>query len=1162
MSGKRTCHIALAVFCSLAYSVRAQTIADRFCPSPNGPVRAIVQQSDGRLVIGGEFTKINGTDKTRIGRIHIDGSLDTTFSALAEADLAVTCLARQSDDKIIVGGAFVNMNGQGRKHLARLEADGNLDSSFNPGVDNIGLVGPYGVYMLAVQSDGKILVGGDFTTLAGQTRNRIGRLNIDGTLDTSFNAEADSVVFHIAVQPDGKIIIAGFFTSVNGQPRNGIARLNTDGTLDDSFNPNAEGGDVYAAQVQPDGKIIAAGAFATIAGTARRGIARLNADGTIDPSFDPGSGSDNDVYRLLLQPNGKIVLGGIFTHFNGAVHNCSVRLNTDGSVDSTFDDGNGFNSQVWCLYQQADGKIVAGGVFTLFYDAAISRPYLLRLYESEGKLDANLFFDTPLNGSVYATALQRNENILIGGDFTTANGEAHQHIARVGAHGYVDASFNASAVGGGVWTIVVQPDDRIIIGGYFTTVNGAAHAYLARLLSDGTTDGSFTSGIIADGGVRGMALQPDGKIVIGGAFTSIDGVTYNGLARLNINGTVDASFNPGIGVAGVDYVNTVALQPDGKILVGGTFTSLGGQAINRIGRLNSDGSVDTAFNPNANSEVRCITVQPDGKILVGGLFTSMGGTAINRIARLVADGSVDSSFNLPNGAGGSVRSIGIQCNGKIIVGGAFASIGGDATRKYITCLNSDGSLDTSFAFAEYPNDAVNAVTIQNDGKIVCGGLFANWNDALHDYVARIATTNAAGRALSASAMGDSITWLISGSAPDPDRTIFEYSFDGVTWPAAADGTRISGGWQITGLDLPPNTNFYIRATGVFYGSHYGAGGSLFDSTLFVHLATPRPVITNVSGVTTGNYGAVNYTLSGTNNINVTGTMRWVNDLGGSASFAAASPWSATVTGLSVGANTITIYASNTVGDVGNSSITIVQRRNDRFAGDFDGDRLADPAYYNSTNWYEWLSSDGYSRSEEDNYAMPGTFPATADFDGDGLADPAVYNNRDGTWHVWLSGSLYWHVGPLAYGIVGAAPIPADFDGDRLADFAVFASGNWYAWLSTANYLGFGPFNFGSADSIPTAGDFDGDRKSDPATYWNGYWFAWLSSIDYIAIAATVTDDPNAYPITADFDGDGLCDLAVVNGSTWYARLSTAGYQQFGPFTFDASGWRFLAADIP
>lgn len=1147
-------YITLAVFCGLAYSsARAQTIIDWFRPNPNAPVRAIVQQSSGRLIIGGGFGTIGGTVKHGIGCIYIDGSLDATFSDLAEADSTVTCLARQSDDKIVVGGAFETMNGQTRKHIARLEADGTLDSSFTNSVEGIGWIGPLGVYMLVIQTDGKILVGGDFTTLAGQPHNCIGRLNADGSLDTSFTATADTFVFHAAVQPDGKIILAGFFTSVNGDPRNRIARLNADGSLDASFNPNAEDGNVDAVIVQPDGKIIVAGNFTRIAGADHIRIARLNTDGSSDPTFNPGTGADGEIYRVLLQPDGKIVLGGAFTHFNGAAHNYSVRLNADGSVDATFDIGSGFNGEVWHLYQQSDGKIVAGGDFTT--GNGLSRPFLLRLYSSEGKVDSELTFSTQPDEFIYAIAVQRNERILIGGYFTAVDGADHKRIARVGPdYDNVDASFTTSVDDDYVRAIIVQPDDKIIIGGYFSSINTAAHTCLARLLADGTIDPAFTSGTIAGGGIRGMALQPDGKIVIGGGFTTIDGASYKGFARLNTNGVIDSSFNPGDGVGDVNYINSVALQSDGKILVGGTFTSLGGQDINRIGRLNADGSVDTGFNPNADGEVRCITVQPDGKIMVGGFFDNMGGAAHNRIVRLDTNGVVDASFNLPGETGvGSVRSIVLHCDGKMIVSGSFTTIGGEA-RNYIARLNSDGSLDTSFDVTQDADNDIYAAMLQKDGKIVCGGLFEAWGG--RKYLARVKTTSAALQSLSVSAPGDSVTWLRSGASPELTRCIFEYSSDNATWSELGSGTRISGGWQLVGLALPLNTNFYVRATGLYLGSYGGAGGSILDSTRLVYLTTPRVVITNVSGIVTGYYGAVNYTLSGTNNINVTGTMWWANSLGGSASFAATNPWSVTVTGLSVGANTITISGSNMVGDVASNSITIVQRRNDYMAADFDGDQKPDPACYNGTNWYEWLTTLNYNRTNH-AYGLAGTFPASADFDGDGFADPAVYDNKTGKWYVWLSTYSYWQVGPLPFGIVGAAPIPADFDGDRKADFAVYAAGSWYVWFSIADYQGFGPYNIGLADAIPIAGDFDGDRKADPAIHWQGFWYAWLSSINYYYVGPVACGEAEAFPIVADFDGDGICDLATVSGSVWYAWLSTAGYQRLGPFTFTAAGWAFL-----
>lgn len=1154
--GAKKYYVTLAVFCCLACSsVRAQTVLDYFDPVPNEPVRAITQQSNGRLIIGGDFTKIGATDKGYIGRIHIDGSLDTTFSA--SADNPVICLACQSDDKIVVGGGFEQMNGQGRLRIARLEADGSLDSSFNPGAGDE----EDAVWALAIQPDGEILVGGDFTTLANHSCNRIGRLNSDGSLDSSFNADvgADhSVVYRIAIQPDGKIIIAGDFTSVNGQPRNNIARLNADGSLDASFDPNAEGdhNDVFEVIVQPDNKIIVAGNFTKIAGIDYNHIARLNADGSADPTFNPGTGADNGViFCLLLQTDGKIVVGGNFTHFNGQDHSACVRLNSNGSVDEIFDIGSGFTGEVWRFYQQSDGKIVVGGDFSKYDSHA--QPYLIRLYSSEAEMDYVLYF--PLDGVVYAAAVQRNERILIGGHFVTINGLDHEHIGRTGpCYPVVDGSFTASTFGG-VRAIIVQPDDKIIIGGTFTKVNDVPHAYIARLLSDGTIDPSFTHGTIAGGVVKGMALQPDGKIVIGGAFTTVSDVTYNGIARLNTNGTIDTSFTPGgVDISGGKLVCATALQSDGKILVGGLFDSLAGQSRNNIGRLNADGSLDTSFNPDMNDTVMCVAVQPDGKILVGGNFTTVGGPEHNRIVRLDTNGTVDASFNLPNGTDLPVRSIVIQCDGKIIIGGEFSTAGG-AAHKYIARLNSDGSLDTTFALANDPNGSILAAAIQKDGKIICGGEFTSWG-LVGSYLARIATTNAALQSLSVSAMGDSITWLRSGTSPELTRCIFEYSSDNATWSELGDGSRISGGWQIAGLTLPPNINFYVRATGLYCGSHYGASGSILDSTRLVYLTTPRVAITNVSGIVTGYYGGLNYTLSGTNNANVTGTMWWNNSLGGSSPFTASNLWSITVTGLSVGANTITIYGSNVVGDIDSNSVTIVQQRNDCSAADFDGDRLADPACYNSTNWYEWLSALGYNRTNH-AYGIAGTFPVSADFDGDGLADPGVYDNRTGKWYIWASTDSYWQVGPLPYGKIGAAPVPADFDGDRLADFAVYAAGSWYVWFSTAEYQEFGPFNIGLADAIPVAGDFDGDRLADPAIYWKGSWYAWFSRINYTCIGPVVYGEADAFPIAADFDNDGLCDLATVSGSVWYVCFSTANYQQFGPFILTAEGWMLLP-DFP
>ena len=179
----------------------------------------------------------------------------------------------------------------------------------------------------------------------------------------------------------------------------------------------------------------------------------------------------------------------------------------------------------------------------------------------------------------------------------------------------------------------------------------------------------------ANGQVGVIVVQSDGKILIGGQFTTLSpnggaAITRNRIARLNADGTLDTSFNPSAN----NYVRSIALQADGKILVGGYFTSIGGATRHRIARLNANGTLDTSFDPNANNYVFSIAVQANGKILAGGYFTSIGGVTRNRIARLNADGTLDTSFN-PS-ANNYVRSIALQADGKILVGGYFTSIGG------------------------------------------------------------------------------------------------------------------------------------------------------------------------------------------------------------------------------------------------------------------------------------------------------------------------------------------------------------------------------------------------------------------------------------------------------------------------------------------------------
>ncbi|KAF5045184.1 hypothetical protein DSECCO2_483880 [anaerobic digester metagenome] len=321
-------------------------------------------QADGKIIIGGMFTIYNGTSREHIARLNSDGTIDTTFHPGTGTNFYVLASAIQSDGKIIIGGSFTSYNGSPMNQIARLNADGTLDGTFNPGT------GPDSViYSIKIQGDGKILIGGMFNSYNGIARSRIARLNADGTLDESFNAGiiTGNFVEECAIQSDGKIIIGGHITSISGSPMGHYVRLNTDGSLDGSFSIGGGANiSVSAIAVQSDDKILIGGGFTSINGTAINRIVRLNADGNIDSSFTSGSGVDYWVNSIITQSDGKIIVAGSFFSYDGTEIRSIARLNSDGTLEGTFDPGSGANTSINEIKMQSDGKIIVVGYFTLF----------------------------------------------------------------------------------------------------------------------------------------------------------------------------------------------------------------------------------------------------------------------------------------------------------------------------------------------------------------------------------------------------------------------------------------------------------------------------------------------------------------------------------------------------------------------------------------------------------------------------------------------------------------------------------------------------------------------------------------------------------------------------------------------------------------------------
>src|SRR5438093_281945 len=221
---------------------------------------------------------------------------------------------------------------------------------------------------------------------------------------------------------------------------------------------------------------------------------------------------------------------------------------------------------------------------------------------------------------------------------------------------------------------------RLLIALNCSIVAGLAVLFSSRAeAQSGGVDAAFKPGF--DGDVYSIRIQPNGKLLVSGFFSKVGNASRSGVARLNSDGTLDTSFNPGSGAFNTVFnqhglVESLALQRDGRVVLVGRFQLFNGVARNYIARLNSDGSLDNTYAPALNDIAVTLALQPDGKTLVGGEFLSVNGAPRNRIARLNADGSLDPTFNPGAGPNQGVSAIAVQSDGRCVVGGLFTSFNG------------------------------------------------------------------------------------------------------------------------------------------------------------------------------------------------------------------------------------------------------------------------------------------------------------------------------------------------------------------------------------------------------------------------------------------------------------------------------------------------------
>jgi uncharacterized delta-60 repeat protein len=717
----------------------------------NATVRSVAQSPRGglvefldRVVIGGDFTTVDNFVFNHVARLLPDGSLDSSFNPGAGADDNVLAVAVQPDGRVLVGGEFTTMNNTNRLRLARLNGDGKLDLSFDPGIDGVNAA----VRAIVIQSDGRVLIGGEFSQVSGVARSFVARLETNGVLDTNFAANVNGNIHAMALQPDGKILIGGAFSLVSGASRLSLARLNVNGTLDTSFEVGTGfNGPVHAVAVLADGRVLAGGSFSNYNAVNIKNLVRLGATGVLDNSFKSGTGPDGAVLSIAPAAAGRVVIGGEFLNYNAVPRAGFARLTPNGGVDRGFDIGTGANAPVRAVVAQENTAIIIGGDFTVVN--GLPRNRVARIHGDEFldlvgvEYSLSEFSVSEAGGSTIRITVQRTggTNRAFNVEYYTADGTATAPDDYLSAAGVL--SFGAGEL---TKTFDVEVFDDLLVEGNETVrlflTNASALVELGDLsrstllildsarsvyfaASQYSVDEAGTNAAITL--IRAGSLEGDVTITLSTSnLTAAAGYDYAGFTNLITftNGeSLKTVLLPFISDDGEpEYTETLLLRLGEPGTVGASVPS---SAVLSI--LDNDpgpGFPDERFNPGAGASrfVRALALQTDKRLLVGGAFTNFANSNLNFLARLDTNGLVDPTFTPGTGPNALVSGIGLSTDGHIAIGGAFSNFNGQAFNRVVR-LTTNGLADPFFTQPLAFDSAINGLVSQADGKILVGGAF-------------------------------------------------------------------------------------------------------------------------------------------------------------------------------------------------------------------------------------------------------------------------------------------------------------------------------------------------------------------------------------------------------------------------------------------------------
>jgi uncharacterized delta-60 repeat protein len=633
--------------------------------------------------------------------------------------------------------------------VVRINSDGTLDSGF---VQNIGTGGNYTLRTLVLQPDGKIIIGGDFTTWKGETAGGIVRLSSDGTVDNNFKTNIGTAgnsggVYSVALLSDGSIIVGGQFTTWNGASANKLVKLDSNGNRITLFSTNVGSGTdgwVTALAIDSSNNIfVGCSNGGSWNGGSGNALVKLNSSGAKDPTFMGNTGSGGAVYdgtptvsSVSISPlNGKILISGSMETWDGLACGDAVILNTTGIRDTTSlpssapGSGLGYNQSAFAQ----DGS-------ALFFTYVSSFTTIIR-YTTSGVYDTAYAANVGTNKSVYSIYPQTDGTLIV----VTGNGPAglwgtnkHSGLVKLNANGTFNTSLPSNlsiqyAASSAVLNTVELSDRSIIACGGFTSWNGVSVGQIVKLSSSGNVDQTFltNSGTgITGTAPRRLVKTADDKIFVfntsGGGF-KFNGSNRSSLVRLNPNGTVDDTF-PSFSLSGPagSTIFDVALQSTGKAIISGTFLEWpygAGQNFSvSLIRVDNNGTYDSSFsfthsgNSTGPSHVKVLS--DDSVIIAGSSF-------YGRIRKLGVNGETDTQFSANVGTtptNNLIYGITVQPDNKILVFGQLRLWNGTPVNRIIR-LKSDGTPDTEFNNNVYPGlsgqyDRVTNASVLKNGQIV------------------------------------------------------------------------------------------------------------------------------------------------------------------------------------------------------------------------------------------------------------------------------------------------------------------------------------------------------------------------------------------------------------------------------------------------------------